>query len=32
MAEEINDYSIPYKPGLKFEDFSKDALIRLIKA
>jgi len=32
MAEELNDYSIPYKPDLKFEDFSKEALVRLIKA
>jgi hypothetical protein len=32
MAEELADYSIPYKPDLQFEDFSKDALIRLIKA
>jgi hypothetical protein len=32
MAEEMNDYSGPYKPDLEFEDFSKEALIRLIKA
>ena len=32
MAEELDDYSGPYKPGLKFEDFSKEALVRLLRA
>ena len=32
MAEELKDYSAPYNPDLKFEDFSKEALVRLIKA
>jgi len=32
MAEELADYNVPYKPDLEFEDFSKDALVRLIKA
>jgi hypothetical protein len=30
--EELEDYSRDYKPDLQFEDFSKDALIRLLKA
>ena len=32
MAEEFEDYSGPYKPDLKFEDFSKEALVRLLRA
>lgn len=31
MAD-LKDYSGEYKPDMKFEDFSKEALIRLIKA
>ncbi len=29
---ELKDYSSEYKPDLKFEDFSKDALVKLLKA
>jgi hypothetical protein len=32
MAEELDDYSGPYKPDLEFEDFSKEALVRLLRA
>jgi hypothetical protein len=32
MAEELDDYSGPYRPDLKFEDFSKEALVRLLRA
>jgi hypothetical protein len=31
-VQELTDYSGDYKPDFKFEDFSKEALIRLIKA
>jgi hypothetical protein len=30
--KELNDYSGEYKPDLKFEDFSKEALIELLKS
>lgn len=30
--KELNDYSGEYRPDSKFEDFSKDALIRLLKS
>jgi hypothetical protein len=30
--EELNDYSGPYKPDLKWEDFSKEFLIKLMKS
>jgi len=30
MAEELNDYSGPYKPDLTFADFSKDFLLKLM--
>ena len=29
---ELRDYSGEHRPDLKFEDFSKEALVRLIKA
>ncbi|MFN8543400.1 MAG: hypothetical protein U0807_04255 [Candidatus Binatia bacterium] len=32
MSQELADYSIPYKADFQFEDLSKDALIRLLKA
>ena len=32
MAGELDDYSGPYKPDLKFEDFSKEALVKLLRA
>jgi hypothetical protein len=28
---EMNDYSGPFRPNLKWEDFSKDFLIKLMK-
>ncbi len=28
---EMNDYSSPFKPNLKREDFSKDFLIKLMR-
>ena len=30
MAEELNDYSGPYKADLTFADFSKDFLLKLM--
>ena len=30
--EELNDYSGEWRPNVNFEDFSKDALVRLLKA
>ena len=32
MAEELDDYRGPYHPDLRFEDFSKPALVRLLRA
>jgi hypothetical protein len=32
LMKELQDYSGAYKPDIKFEDFSKEALIRLIKS
>jgi len=30
--EELKDYSGPYVPNLKYEDFSKEVLVKLLKA
>ena len=30
MAEEMNDYSGPFQPDLRFEDFSKEFLLKLM--
>jgi len=31
MAKKLKDYSGPFKPNLKYEDFTKDTLVRLLK-
>ncbi len=30
--KELKDYSGPYVPGLKYEDLSKDVLVKLLRA